>query len=235
MPGKKNPQWSRKSINATYTSPNVTLLTDVCSLRFDIENDLTPPILMYYRLSNFYQNHRRYVKSFDQEQLNGKVRSASQITAGDCSPLTTDDNNKPYYPCGLIANSIFNDTLHNPQFLNPTDGSSDPTNYTMSDTGIAWSSDKDLYKVSAYSVNDVVPPPNWRKRYGDAYSDTNPLPDLNADEAFQVWMRTAGLPTFSKLALRQDDKTQTMFRGRYQVDIWSGVFPPIIFLIQKAC
>lgn len=30
---------------------------------------------MYYGLSNFYQNHRRYVKSRDDSQLNGDVSS----------------------------------------------------------------------------------------------------------------------------------------------------------------
>jgi len=226
MPGKKDPQWQRTEINATYNTPSVTLLnTPVCRLQFDIENDLTPPILMYYRLSNFFQNHRRYVKSFDQSQLNGDAQSVKQIKAGDCSPLDIDDaSGKPYYPCGLIANSIFNDTLNSPQFLNPTDGSSNPTEYTMTNSGIAWSSDKDLYKVSKYSTGDVVPPLNWRKRYGDSYNDSNPLPDLHSDEAFQVWMRTAGLPTFSKLSLRQDDKSKIMKRGRYQVDIWNGMF-----------
>jgi hypothetical protein len=225
MPGKKNPQWSRLTINATYNTPAVTLVTDVCRLQFDIENDLTPPILMYYRLSNFFQNHRRYVKSFDQSQLNGNAQSVKQIKSGDCSPLDIDDvSGKPYYPCGLIANSLFNDTLNSPQFLNPTDGNSNSTEYAMTNSGIAWSSDKDLYKVSQYSTSDVVPPVNWRKKYGDSYNDSNPLPNLHTDEAFQVWMRTAGLPTFSKLSLRQDDKSKIMSRGRYQVDIWSGAF-----------
>jgi len=30
---------------------------------------------MYYGLSNFYQNHRRYVKSRDDSQLNGDLNS----------------------------------------------------------------------------------------------------------------------------------------------------------------
>lgn len=30
---------------------------------------------MYYGLSNFYQNHRRYVKSRDDSQLNGDTAS----------------------------------------------------------------------------------------------------------------------------------------------------------------
>ncbi|TLD31921.1 Tubulin alpha chain [Venturia nashicola] len=222
MTGKKNPQWKRDYRGVTYDSPPVTLMTEICSLQFDIENDLTPPILMYYRLSNFFQNHRRYVKSFDQSQLNGKARTSSQISSGDCSPLATDDmaNGRPYYPCGLIANSIFNDTLHSPIALNPA-GGGNATTYTMTGKGIAWSSDRDLYKETKYAVGDVVPPPNWRKKYGNEYNSSYALPDLHNDEAFQVWMRTAGLPTFSKLALRQDDKSQIMSRGRYQVDIWA--------------
>lgn len=32
-------------------------------------------VFMYYGLSNFYQNHRRYVKSRDDSQLNGDLSS----------------------------------------------------------------------------------------------------------------------------------------------------------------
>lgn len=32
-------------------------------------------VFMYYGLSNFYQNHRRYVKSRDDSQLNGDNKS----------------------------------------------------------------------------------------------------------------------------------------------------------------
>jgi len=200
----------------TYTIIN----TNVCRMQFDIENDLTPPILMYYRLTNFFQNHRRYVKSFDQDQLNGKAKSASQINSGDCSPLTSPENqDKPYYPCGLIANSIFNDTLQSPVLLNPPDSSNNRT-YMMTNAGIAWASDKDLYKQTQYTPDQIVPPPNWRKKWPRYDNDTFKPPNLHNDEAFQVWMRTAGLPTFSKLSLRQDDKSQVMNRGRYQIDIW---------------
>jgi hypothetical protein len=30
---------------------------------------------------------------------------------GTCTPLTIAPNGKPYYPCGLIANSLFNGTI----------------------------------------------------------------------------------------------------------------------------
>ena len=48
--------------------------------------------------------------------------------------------------------------------------------------------------------------------YSDDYH-----PDLVNDEAFQVWMRLAGLPTFSKLVQRND--TAPMLAGTYTLDI----------------
>jgi hypothetical protein len=40
-----------------------------CTLVFDIPQDMEPPILVHYELSNFYQNHRNYVKSLDSFQV----------------------------------------------------------------------------------------------------------------------------------------------------------------------
>lgn len=61
---------------------------------------------MYYGLSNFYQNHRRYVKSRDDNQLLGILETPSK----DCSPfdyVNDTSNKKPVAPCGAIANSLF--------------------------------------------------------------------------------------------------------------------------------
>jgi hypothetical protein len=79
-----------------------------CVIRFDIPYDLPHTVLLYYKLTNFFQNHRRYVKSLNTDQLNGKAKSADDLNSdGNCKPLATLDN-KPIYPCGLIANSMFN-------------------------------------------------------------------------------------------------------------------------------
>ncbi|KAL2424303.1 Phospholipid-transporting ATPase accessory subunit mug89 [Exophiala dermatitidis] len=88
----------------------------------------------------------------------------------------------------------------------------------MTNKSIAWSSDASLYKKTKYTNDQVSPPPNWQRRYPDGYTDENPIPDLSEYEEFQVWMRTAGLPTFSKLALRNDQDTMTA--GIYQMDIY---------------
>ena len=78
-----------------------------CFIQFDVPVDLDPTVLFYYKLTNFYQNHRRYVKSLDSDQLKGKHVSAGSLKSGDCKPLAVVDD-KVIYPCGLIANSFFN-------------------------------------------------------------------------------------------------------------------------------
>lgn len=78
-----------------------------CFIRFDIPYELDHSVLLYYKLTNFFQNHRRYVKSIDMDQLKGQYVSPSTLNSGDCKPITTIDN-KAVYPCGLIANSVFN-------------------------------------------------------------------------------------------------------------------------------
>jgi LEM3 (ligand-effect modulator 3) family / CDC50 family len=72
-------------------------------------------VYMYYSLTNFYQNHRRYVKSRDDNQLLGSHRTYSQLSS-DCEPFRGISNSSltgggvAYAPCGAIANSLFNGT-----------------------------------------------------------------------------------------------------------------------------
>lgn len=186
---------------------------DRCYVRFNVPQEMGSPVFFYYHLTNFYQNHRRYVESFDTDQLKGKNRATSAIKGSKCKPLDVDGD-KPYFPCGLIANSMFNDTFSQPQRLvNNT-----KETYAMSKDGIAWASDADLYKNTSYGPDDVLPPPNWQKRYPDGkYSQEYPPPDLSTNQAFQVWMRTAGLPTFSKLYQKNDNTA--LEAGEYEVVI----------------
>jgi hypothetical protein len=64
---------------------------------------------IFYGLSNFYQNHRQYVESKDDQQLLGALGPVSNA----CEPFARypDQNNmgmtKQVVPCGAIANSFF--------------------------------------------------------------------------------------------------------------------------------
>jgi len=63
--------------------------------------------------------------------------------------------------------------------------------------------------------------------YPNNYTDDNPPPNLQEDEHFQNWMRTAGLPTFSKLYGRNDGST--LPAGQYQVQIFYSELPLMTF------
>lgn len=80
-----------------------------CFVYFSVPTQLDASVFLYYKLTNYYQNHRRYVKSIDSEQLLGHYRSSRDLQNGNCKPLARDDaTGLPIYPCGLIANSVFN-------------------------------------------------------------------------------------------------------------------------------
>ncbi|WLF81934.1 Cell division control protein [Lodderomyces elongisporus] len=192
-------------------------ITSRCVIQFNVP-DLKPPLYLYYKLTNFFQNHRKYVESYDLDQLAGKALSSDDVT-DNCKPLKHREYNgeqKLIYPCGLIANSYFNDTIYSPVLLNARNGENNET-YTFSDQGISWSSDRNhKFKKTKYSPDEVVPPPNWDKMFPDGYNDTN-MPDVQKWEHLQNWMRTAALPNFYKLY--GQNTTQSMSSGTYQISI----------------
>lgn len=76
-----------------------------CTVTFNLPVDLQPPVMLYYKLTNFYQNHRKYTKSLDYKQLAGEASTIEQIRGRKGCPL---ESGELIYPCGLIANSLFN-------------------------------------------------------------------------------------------------------------------------------
>ncbi|KAI8998902.1 transcription regulator [Trametes punicea] len=183
-----------------------------CVVQFDVPADMDPSVLLYYKLTNFFQNHRRYVKSLDQNQLRGDFVSPDKLKSGDCKPLGAIDG-KAVYPCGLIANSLFNDSFSGLALT--TDFTQ---TYNFSEKGIAWPGESKKYATApGYDLSQITPPPNWALRFPQGYTNNTPPPNLKEDEHFQNWMRTAGLPTFTKLWGRNDN--QKLLKGRYQITV----------------
>lgn len=212
-----DPKWALVQ-NSTAGGNKTT--TQTCYLQFDLPADLEGSVFLYYKLTNFYQNHRRYVKSLDTDQLRGDDVSVSSLNKGDCAPLAVTSDNKRIYPCGLIANSLFNDTIVSTTLLNPAGGTNQTYNFT--EAGIAWPGERKKYtNRPKTAIDQLVPPPGWQDRFPDGYTEDN-FPNLQEDLHFQNWMRTAALPTFTKLYARNDKETMT--KGTYQIMIWTN-FP----------
>jgi hypothetical protein len=177
------------------------------------------PVYLYYKLDNFYQNHRTYVKSVNYDQLGGDDLPVSDLD--DCSPIKTNAelgfekshgnigfnqginlvSEAAANPCGLIARSFFNDT-----YALSID---DPlTAIGVDETDIAWDSDEDHKFGKPDNSGDI----QW-------IDPTN--------EHFIVWMRTAGMPNFRKLWGRihidlQPDTYRLVVANNYDVSAFDG-------------
>lgn len=106
-------------------------------------------------------------------------------------------------------------------------GEATSTIYNFTSRGITWANEYRKYTNSPNypSPDSVVPPPNWALRYPDGYTNATGFPKLQDDEHFQVWMRTAGLPTFRKLYFRNDG--ETLRAGRYAVNVFMSQPSPL--------
>jgi hypothetical protein len=181
--------------------------------------EMKGPVFVYYELTNFYQNHRRYVKSRSDGQLRGDDVSDSSLST--CEPLREIKRNGTSYkavPCGLIANSMFNDTF-----------SFTTSNATvMDETNIAWNSDKERkYKnAGGYDSNPSgYSPENTNSLY---LKNLYPMLEMSEEkggvgvknEHFIVWMRTAALPNFRKLYGRIDAGIPAGTRN-FEIDVVS--------------
>jgi len=106
-----------------------------CQVSVTTTKDMKMPVYAYYSLHNFYQNHRRYVKSRSDKQLRGETLASSALS--DCDPLKTANDGALLNPCGLIANSLFNDIIT----LNSSTVGAEGAGLTLQSNDIAWKSD----------------------------------------------------------------------------------------------
>ena len=162
----------------------------ICQIKLKVEKDMEKNIMVYYQLDGFYQNHRRYVKSKSDDQLNGKdISFEAMKDSQDCDPVITNKEmgktesitgatlaeNDVAIPCGLIAKSFFNDNFRDWKII---DSFGDISTLKVDETNIAWKADKELKYKNVDKARQWI--------------------DMT-DEHFIVWMRPAGLPNFRKL------------------------------------
>ncbi|KAL1466790.1 hypothetical protein MTO96_026423 [Rhipicephalus appendiculatus] len=204
-----------KNVTCASVIQNNITTTCVCLERITLTEDFKSEVYVYYGLTNFYQNHRRYVKSRDDTQLLGKPLQTNL----DCEPFAQDlKTGKPIAPCGAIANSIFNDTLTlKYRHKQERDGIEDPIQVPMSFDNIAWPTDRRVKfrNPPGMNFNGTAKPPNWPVPVEEVGGFEN--------ESLIVWMRTAALPTFRKLYGRVDHRRElfvsSLPKGDYDLEI----------------
>ncbi len=125
-------------------------INNKCIITLDIEDEMEEPVYLYYELTNYYQNHRIYLNSRNQDQLAGEDLSKSDLDS--CEPIVSNDDldfsqikhdkenlaqldkDDAAYPCGLVAMSFFTDSFILKEGENPIEIDTDE---------IAWMQDRE--------------------------------------------------------------------------------------------
>ncbi|KAI1732857.1 LEM3 (ligand-effect modulator 3) family / CDC50 family domain-containing protein [Ditylenchus destructor] len=174
LASNKVQEWS-----SYYESCNQT----TCSINFELQVPFKDDVYFYYGLENYFQNHRRYMKSRNDKQLLGR-------------DLTSVSECEPYAYSSKDCDS-FSLIYHNPT------GSS---LVTWTYRGVVWEVDKSVKfnnpilaqgEDLCRKFNKTEKPQNWAK----SPCELDPVdPDNNGfkNADFINWMRTAALPDFRK-------------------------------------
>ena len=96
--------------------PSLNVMRSVFVQKKDYMMHLQGQVYMYYGLKKYYQSHRRYATSRDDNQLNGQKTYADALST-NCMPYekpsSENSSGSGFSPCGAIANSLFNGKLRN--------------------------------------------------------------------------------------------------------------------------
>lgn len=214
----------KRSIPIPYSSTNCSLNENgteclsgkgacLCTLELIINQTIPAPSYLYYSLTNYHQNAREYAKSRSDIMNQGKVPKRFEDVA-TCEPDSvlykngtepeTFDPKNFLYPCGLTADSFFNDTITLCKKKN-----CEESKLKADKNGIAWETDMD----------------NKFQRGPEPYFvEANKLLE---DPDFVVWMRLSTFSNFDKLyrIIREDIKPGTYFAQieyRYPVQSFRG-------------
>ena len=177
-----------------------------CTISMDITKYMKQPIYVYYQLGNYFQNHRRYMKSKSERQLRGFLPSKSELN--NCKPEDKVGGHV-IVPCGLVAWSLFNDTFD----LSTNAFYTEEGTLFVNKTAISYKSDREerfnntVFPSANFVNNNRTTVANAFQIGGSCLNNSEPL---SMDENLIVWMRPAALPTFRKLY------------GRIEIDLHPG-------------
>ncbi len=206
-----------------------------CTVTLTAKSNMNKPVYVYYELSNFFQNHRAFVRDLDYFQLMGKP------SQGLCTTHEKTSAGAEISPCGVQAWSFFNDS-----YAVAVNGAAT----TIDSANIAWKSDL-KYKLGDYAPTNMNT--DQATRGGGQITG-----NVDTDEDFATWMRTAALSKFRKLVgvinadIAKGDTITFTIQNRYNTykfngekavvlatNSWIGgrnlVFPAFYFLAGCLC
>jgi hypothetical protein len=169
-----------------------------CILTMRVPKRMSGKIEFRYELSGFYQNHRRYVLSKSQPQLQGEYVDFEGMA--NCVPYrslkASVDQEDWVLPCGVFPMSVFNDTfvwLKNPSLF--------------AQSGIAFQGDRELAQPLSGAYHSGH---KWLEAEDSVFQG-------QTDEHFVVWMRASFLSTAQKTYAQCKDCV--IEPGEYEIEV----------------
>jgi len=142
------------------------------------------PLYVYYEVVGFAgPTNRAFVKSRNFDQLRGNA----DYSLSTCAPLTQGERGKVLYPCGLVANSFFNDSITATVCKRQEGSCMNLTREDWSDDGITWPEEGKLF------VDRPLQPFETRRSPNGFL-----LPPLSSPDLIN-WMRISPHTRFRKL------------------------------------
>lgn len=186
-----------------------------CSVEFTLGTTVSAPVYFYYELSNYHQNYRIVIDSFNKDQLKGGDLASTDLTTCGNNILNEKlfteqsignsflEKAQVAYPCGSLPKDYFKDTF---KLFKMSESVSAPSyEIFLNSSGISYSGDASRYANL---------PGNSKL--------TRQWLDMT-DERFMVWMRVS--PTNKVRKLWAKVERSSLEPGKYRVDVvsrWSS-------------
>ncbi|OEH80394.1 putative ALA-interacting subunit 2 [Cyclospora cayetanensis] len=186
-------------INYTDMSGDLMLKIDASTCTDTTITEIEGDVLLYYELSNYFQNHRRYMKSLSDKQLEGTVYTAVSDISTACDPRVESSDGRVLHPCGLSPAAVFTDS-----FTVFAGDQKTEIELDESREAICWDFDLSTFKnPTAEEMRSAVGQVNFwlydQKLVEALHMNKTGVGWGVENSHFIVWMRDAGLPAFRKV------------------------------------
>lgn len=235
------------SVNCSITTQNAGYkniqngVPNNCILSFTFTQDIpeATKVNVFYQLTNFYQNHRRYVKSRSDPQVGGQFVAASTLsTSCDPSGSFKAPNGLIFAPCGLIATSYFNDAF----FVKTFNGNpATSTSVYMNENNIAWATDMSTKFKNPTNPSDPANPNQPLNNWGtyqylwQTYDQMSCYDNISGNRvSCMTWANIVGNGTFGEGCAKCNPGSTARYEGGIPPPGGPNVFDPAAGVVGNA-
>ncbi|KAL8270169.1 hypothetical protein Esti_005896 [Eimeria stiedai] len=185
-------------VNYTDMHGDLMLKIDASTCSNPSITEITGDVLLYYELTNYFQNHRRFMKSRSDKQLEGRIYTQASDVRTTCDPRVESEDGRVLHPCGLSPSAVFTD-----EFAALAEDQKTEIELDETREAICWHFDLSRFaNPSAEAMQEAEGQVDfwlYDEEFVKALHMDKPGVGRGVENShFIVWMREAALPVFRK-------------------------------------